>query len=46
MVVVDQPAGQADADLDEATLQAELEYARTLGFDVDRVVRSAPLPGN
>lgn len=31
--------------LDEASLQAELEYARTLGFDVDRVVRSAPLPG-
>ncbi len=26
--------------LDEATLKAELEYARTLGFDVDSVVRS------
>jgi len=25
--------------LDEATLQGELEYARTLGFDVDRMVR-------
>lgn len=30
-------------ELDEATLQGELEYARTLGFDVDKVVRSAPL---
>jgi apolipoprotein D and lipocalin family protein len=26
--------------LDEATIHAEMEYARTLGFDVDRVVRS------
>ena len=30
--------------LDAAALQAELEYARTLGFDVDRVVRTAQLP--
>ncbi|HYP82302.1 lipocalin family protein [Variovorax sp.] len=27
--------------LDEATLQAELDYARSLGFDTDRVVRNA-----
>lgn len=26
--------------LDEATLQAQLEYARSLGFDVDKVVRT------
>ncbi|MBS0453605.1 MAG: lipocalin family protein [Proteobacteria bacterium] len=26
--------------LDEATISTELEYARTLGFDVDRMVRS------
>ena len=26
--------------LDDATISAELEYARTLGFDVDRMVRS------
>lgn len=25
--------------LDEATLEAQLDYARTLGFDVDRVIR-------
>ncbi|WP_225783811.1 lipocalin family protein [Xenophilus sp. Marseille-Q4582] len=31
--------------LSEGALQAELEYARTLGFDVDRVVRSAPGAG-
>jgi len=31
--------------LSDSALQAELEYARTLGFEVDRVVRSAPLPG-
>lgn len=30
--------------LSEGAVQAELEYARTLGFDVDRVIRSAPLP--
>ena len=30
--------------LSEGALQAELEYARTLGFDVDRVVRSSPVP--
>ncbi|RYF64423.1 MAG: lipocalin, partial [Comamonadaceae bacterium] len=30
--------------LSETALQAELEYARTLGFDVDRVVRSSPVP--
>lgn len=30
--------------LSEGALQAELEYARTLGFDVDKVVRSAPVP--
>lgn len=29
-----------DARLDEATLAAQLEQARSLGFDVDRVVRS------
>lgn len=29
--------------LDESTLQAELEYARSLGFDVDRVIRSGAL---
>lgn len=29
--------------LDEATLASELEYARTLGFDVDRMVRPASL---
>ena len=29
-----------EAQLDEATIQAELEYARTLGFDVDRMVRA------
>jgi apolipoprotein D and lipocalin family protein len=28
-------------DLDEASLQAELDYARTLGFEVDQVVRNA-----
>lgn len=28
--------------LNETALQNELEYARTLGFDVDRVIRSAP----
>ena len=27
--------------LDEASLQAELDYARTLGFEVDQVVRTA-----
>ena len=27
--------------LDEASLQAELDYARTLGFEVDKVVRTA-----
>ncbi|WP_444815033.1 lipocalin family protein [Variovorax brevis] len=26
--------------LDEATISAELEYARTLGFDVDKVIRT------
>lgn len=31
--------------LGEAELQAELEYARTLGFDVDRVIRSGALAG-
>lgn len=32
--------------LDEATLAAELEYARTLGFDIDKVVRTGrQLPG-
>lgn len=28
--------------LDDAALDAELEYARTLGFDVDRVLRTPP----
>lgn len=30
--------------MDAAALDAELDYARTLGFDVDRVVRPAPSP--
>jgi len=30
--------------LDAAALDAELDYARTLGFDVDRMLRTAPLP--
>ncbi len=32
--------GSRAPQLDEATLSAELEYARTLGFDVDRVIRT------
>jgi len=32
-------------DLDEASLQAELDYARTLGFEVDQVVRNAHCAG-
>jgi len=30
--------------LDAATLDAELEYARTLGFDVDKVIRAGATP--
>ena len=30
--------------LDTATLEAELDYARTLGFDVDKMVRAADAP--
>jgi apolipoprotein D and lipocalin family protein len=32
--------------VDEATLAAELEYARTLGFDVDKVVRTGEPVGS
>lgn len=32
--------------LSESALEAELDYARTVGFDVDRVMRSAPLPAS
>ena len=38
-----------DPQLDQTALAAELEYARTLGFDVDKVLRSAirlPVPAN